>query len=41
MPRRPNLDVAAAGIEPAFRFRSALGDGSWKNQGGMEGLIEA
>jgi hypothetical protein len=29
------------GIEPAFQFRSALGDGSWKNQGGMEGLFEA
>jgi hypothetical protein len=29
---------AGRGIEPAFQFRSALGDGSWKNQGGMEGL---
>jgi hypothetical protein len=29
------------GIEPAFQFRSVLGDGSWKNQGGMEGLFEA
>ena len=29
------------GIEPAFRFRSAFGDGSWKNQGSIEGLFEA
>jgi hypothetical protein len=29
------------GIEPAFRFRSAFADGSWKNHGGMEGIFEA
>jgi hypothetical protein len=38
---RTKWPFLVSGIEPAFQFRSALGDGSWKNQGGMEGLFEA